>query len=80
MAPYLGSAMRQNLDMRVFVGNGYYDMLTPLFSAEHTVAHAGMPLDRVKFGYYQAGHMPYLGESNLKQLCSDVRAFITAKN
>ncbi|PWT79371.1 MAG: peptidase S10 [Acidobacteria bacterium] len=80
VAPYLGSAMRQNSDMRVFIGNGYYDMLTPLFSAEHTVAHAGMPLDRVKFGYYHAGHMPYLGESNLKQLSSDLRAFITARN
>jgi carboxypeptidase C (cathepsin A) len=80
VAPYLGTAMRQNGDLRVFVGNGYYDMLTPLFSAEHTVAHAGMPLDRVHFGYYHAGHMPYLGESNLKQLCSDLRAFITAKN
>lgn len=80
VAPYLGAAMRQNTDMRVFVANGYYDMLTPLFSAEHTVAHAGMPLERVKFGYYHAGHMPYLGESNLKQLCSDLRAFISAKN
>lgn len=80
VAPYLGTAMRQNGDLRVFVGNGYYDMLTPLFSAEHTIAHAGMPLERVKFGYYQAGHMPYLGESNLKQLCSDLRAFITAKD
>ena len=80
VAPYLGTAMRQNNDLRVFVGNGYYDMLTPLFSAEHTVAHAGMPLERVKFGYYHAGHMPYMGESNLKQLCSDLRAFITAKN
>jgi carboxypeptidase C (cathepsin A) len=79
VAPYLGAAMRQNSDMRAFVGNGYYDMLTPLFSAEHTVTHAGMPLERVRFGYYHAGHMPYLGESNLKQLCSDLRAFITAK-
>jgi len=80
VATYLGAAMRQNPDLRVFVGNGYYDMLTPLFSAEHTVAHAGMPLDRVKFGYYHAGHMPYLGESNLKQLCADLRAFIAGKN
>ncbi len=80
VAPYLGAAMRQNSDLRVFVGNGYYDMLTPLFSAEHTVAHAGMPLERVKFAYYHAGHMPYLGEENLKQLCTDLRAFITAKN
>jgi carboxypeptidase C (cathepsin A) len=80
VAPYLGAAMRQNSDMRVFVGNGYYDMLTPLFSAEHTVAHAGMPLERVKFGYYHAGHMPYLGESNLKELCADLRAFIAARN
>ena len=80
VAPYLGSAMRQNPDMRLFVGNGYYDMLTPFFSAEHTMAHAGMPLERVKFGYYHAGHMPYLGESNLKQLCADLRSFIAVKN
>jgi len=80
VAPYLGAAMRQNTDLRVFVGNGYYDMLTPLFSAEHTVAHAGMPLERVTFAYYHAGHMPYLGEENLKQLCADLRTFITAKS
>ena len=77
VAPFLGVAMRQNPDLRVFVAAGYYDMLTPLFSAEHTVSHAGMPLDRVQFGYYHAGHMPYLGEANLKKLSSDIRAFLT---
>lgn len=77
-APFIGDGMRQDPDLRVFVACGYYDLLTPLFSAEHTVAHAGMPLDRVQFGYYHAGHMPYLGESNLKKLSADLRAFIGA--
>jgi len=78
-APLLGAAMRQNPDLRLFVAAGYYDMLTPFFSAEHTVAHNGMPLERVEIAYYHSGHMPYLDEPNLKKLAADVRVFLQRK-
>ena len=34
VAPWLGKAMRENSALRVFVGQGYYDMATPFFGAE----------------------------------------------
>ena len=76
LTPMIARAMRENPKMRLMIGTGYYDLLTPFFSAEHTVSHSGIPLDRVEIKYYESGHMPYVGEASAKQLASDVRAFV----
>jgi carboxypeptidase C (cathepsin A) len=77
LTPMIALAMRENPALRLMVGAGYYDLLTPFFSAEHTVSHSGIPIDRVEIKYYESGHMPYVGDASAKQLTSDIRTFVT---
>ena len=76
VAPFLGSALRQNSDLRVFVASGYYDFATPFFGAELSLTRAGVPDERVQFEYYEAGHMMYVNHPSLDKLQADVRAFL----
>ena len=36
--------------------------------------------DRVKFDYYESGHMAYLNQASAKQLKADIASFITSMN
>ncbi len=76
VAPYLGKALRENSGLRIFVGQGYYDMATPFFGAEYSLSRTGMPTDRITYAYYDAGHMMYVREADLVALSRDIRAFI----
>jgi len=76
LAPYIGTAMRQNSDLRVFVACGYYDFATPFFAAEYSLNRAGVVPERVQFEYYEAGHMMYVNHDCLAALQRDVRNFI----
>ncbi len=76
VAPYVGTAMRQNSGLRVFVACGYYDFATPFFAAEYSLSRAGVPPERVQFAYYEAGHMMYVNHDCLAALQRDVRNFI----
>ena len=67
--------------LHVLVGAGYYDMATPFANAEYTFNHLGYDQtykDRVKFSYYESGHMAYLNQVSARQLKSDIAAFILA--
>ena len=77
LAPVLGRLLRENPDMRVLMANAYYDLATPFFAAENTVAGNGIDSARVRMTYYEAGHMMYLHEPSLDALVRDVRALIT---
>ncbi len=77
VAPMIAGAMWRNPRLRLMIGSGYYDLLTPFFSAEHTVTHSGIPVDRVRIKYYESGHMPYVGDASAKQLASDIRNLVT---
>ncbi len=79
VAPFIGTAMRENAGLRVFVGQGYYDFATPFFGAELSLNRTGMPSDRITFQYYGAGHMMYVRDADLDKLSSDIRAFIRAR-
>ena len=75
----LRGAMARNPYLRVFIANGYYDMATPFFATEYTVAHLGWEssyADRVAMGYYEGGHMMYIIERELAAFKRDVAAFI----
>nr|WP_086017339.1 peptidase S10 [Shewanella sp. HN-41] len=75
VAPYLGQAQRENKDLRIFVGNGYFDFATPFFATENTFADNGIDNSRVTMHYYKAGHMMYVEPASLAQLVKDIRAF-----
>jgi carboxypeptidase C (cathepsin A) len=72
----LAVAMRRNPDLHLFVGTGYYDLVTTVGSAEYTISHGDFPTDRVTMETYESGHMPYLGEDSRRKVAADLRAFI----
>lgn len=76
VAPYLGTAMRQNSDLEVFVAAGYYDFATPFFAAEYSLNRAGIVPERVHFAYYEAGHMMYIHHPSLAKLQQDIHDFL----
>ena len=79
VAPYLGQALRENAGLRIFVAQGYYDFATPFFAAEYALSRTGIPQDRVRFHYYQAGHMMYVRDEDRARLSSDIREFIRGR-
>jgi carboxypeptidase C (cathepsin A) len=76
-APDLSIAMRRNPHLRLMVGAGYYDLVTPLGSAEYVIAHARIPMSATEMHLYPSGHMPYLGTEARQMLARDVRAFVS---
>lgn len=75
----LRQAMTQNEYLRVFVLEGYYDGACDYFGAEYSFSHldvAGKFKDRVKFGFYECGHMMYLRKADLAKAKQDLVDFI----
>jgi carboxypeptidase C (cathepsin A) len=79
VAPFIGTAMRRNSDLRVFNAQGWYDFATPFFGAEYSLNRMGMPQERITYKYYEAGHMMYVRDEDRAKLSDDVRAFIKAR-
>lgn len=75
----LVQAMVANPHMVVQVENGYFDMATPFFPAEFTMAHLGIS-DRLQknitLKYYASGHMMYLRDEDRAALRANLAAFI----
>lgn len=79
VAETLRRSLADNSGLRIFSANGYYDGATPFFGTEYTFAQVGLAgefKDRVKFGYYEAGHMMYIHKPSLMRLKRDLAAFI----
>lgn len=79
VAPFIGRAMRQNSELRLFNAQGWYDFATPFFGAEYSLNRPGIPQDRLTFRYYDAGHMMYVRDEDRGRLSQDLRAFIRAR-
>jgi carboxypeptidase C (cathepsin A) len=76
----LREAMSRNRFMRVFIANGYYDLATPHFATEHTLAHLGLDAElagNVEMAYYEGGHMMYVHLGELGAMAEDIRRFVT---
>jgi carboxypeptidase C (cathepsin A) len=79
LSEVLRQTMMKNPDMKVFVASGYYDLATPFFDADYAIAHMGLPAadrSRVRFGYYECGHMVYTRPEDHRKLKADVAGFI----
>jgi carboxypeptidase C (cathepsin A) len=77
----LRSAFAKNPEMKLFVASGHYDLATPYFATDYTLAHLGLePEERVRVTTkeYEAGHMMYIHAGELAKLKKDVSAFIEA--
>lgn len=75
----LRDAMSKNPHMKVFVASGYFDLATPYFATEFTLAHMGLEPElraNITTCEYEAGHMMYIHEPSLEKLHTEVRKFI----
>ena len=74
----LRQAMRRNPSLEVYVANGYYDMATPFFATEYTMAgldYEGDLAARIRMRYYEAGHMMYIHRGELARQRADLVEF-----
>jgi carboxypeptidase C (cathepsin A) len=79
MTDALRGTMARNPFLQVFVAIGYYDMATIMGGAEFNFTHLAYDrqiTDRVKYGYYEAGHMIYIRPSAHRALKQDLVRFI----
>jgi carboxypeptidase C (cathepsin A) len=75
----LRGAMSQNPYLKVFVGNGYYDLATPFAATRYTFNR--MQLDpevrkNLSMDYFEAGHMMYIDKRQAGRLSAAIRSFI----
>jgi carboxypeptidase C (cathepsin A) len=78
----LGRALRRNPHLRVLVASGYYDLGTPYSASNWSLAQLDVPADvltRVEHHYYDAGHMMYTREADMKKLKADLVAWLAAR-
>ncbi|MHC4469343.1 MAG: S10 family peptidase [Planctomycetota bacterium] len=78
VAETLRRAMSSNRDLHVLYLSGYYDLATPYFAMDYTVAHLGLdPSVRknIRGAYYEAGHMMYVRLASLRKMKADLGLF-----
>jgi len=75
----LANAMKYNPDLKVLVNGGYFDLATPFYEGVYEMQHLPIPASlqkNIEFKFYESGHMVYAHETSLKDLHSNVAAFI----
>ncbi|HTE05823.1 MAG TPA: peptidase S10 [Planctomycetota bacterium] len=78
-AEALRRAMTRNPYLKVWVTCSYYDVATPFFAAENSVA--AMNLDpavrrNLRFSFYESGHMLYIHQPSRVRFKADFDAFL----
>ncbi|MEN9418060.1 MAG: hypothetical protein RI988_1680 [Pseudomonadota bacterium] len=77
----LSRAMRRNPHLKVLVASGRYDLGTPYSASDWSLAQLDIPAEvrtRVTHRYYDAGHMMYTREADLRQLKADLAAWLAS--
>jgi carboxypeptidase C (cathepsin A) len=75
----LRQAFAKNPYMKLYVASGHFDLATPYFATQYTLAHMGLdPTQRqnIRTGEYEAGHMMYVDTSQLEKLKREVATFV----
>ncbi|MFN8555497.1 MAG: hypothetical protein U0103_28865, partial [Candidatus Obscuribacterales bacterium] len=73
-------ALRRNPHLKVFVASGYYDLGTPYSATDWSLSQLDAPPDvlaRVQHHYYDAGHMMYTREKDMKKLKDDLAGWLS---
>jgi carboxypeptidase C (cathepsin A) len=81
-SPDLSRALRRNPHLRVLVASGHYDLGTPYSASDWSLAQLDVPaevLARVEHHYYDAGHMMYTRETDMRKLKRDLAAWLGRK-
>ncbi len=74
----LACAIKQEPELKIMLGNGYYDMATPFHQTEYDIDHIGLPAplaQNIAFKYYPSGHMIYTNDEALTKLHADMLEF-----
>jgi carboxypeptidase C (cathepsin A) len=75
----LARALRRNPHLRVLAASGRYDLGTPYSASDWSLAQLDAPpevLARVTHRHYDAGHMMYSRDADLRQLRADLEAWL----
>jgi carboxypeptidase C (cathepsin A) len=76
----LASTFARNPNLRLFVGLNYYDLNTPYYAAEFTVAHLNVSPEvrahNITVSHYEAGQMAYVDSKALVKLQGDLARFV----
>jgi carboxypeptidase C (cathepsin A) len=75
----LREAFVKNNYMKMFVASGWFDLATPYYATQYTLAHLALPpklMNNISTGYYDSGHMIYLHDQSLARLKQDVSKFM----
>jgi carboxypeptidase C (cathepsin A) len=78
VAEDLRRAMSMNPYLQVMVQSGYYDLATPYFAMDHTVATMQLEPEvrgNIRIEYYEAGHMMYIHEPDMVKMREDAIRF-----
>ncbi len=78
----LARALRRNTQLRVLAASGRYDLGTPYSASDWSLAQLNAPADvlqRVTHRYYDAGHMMYTRQADLRQLKADVADWLAGR-
>jgi carboxypeptidase C (cathepsin A) len=79
VAETLREAISINPYLKVYVGNGYFDLATPYFATEYTFNHMELEReyrDNIAMYYYKAGHMMYIEAGSLSQQKEDLATWL----
>jgi carboxypeptidase C (cathepsin A) len=80
-SPDLARALRRSPHLKVLAASGRYDLGTPYSASDWSLAQLDAPADvlqRVTHRYYDAGHMMYTRQADLKQLQADLAAWLAS--
>jgi carboxypeptidase C (cathepsin A) len=75
----LRAAMNRNEYLQVMILEGYYDAACDYFTAQYVFSHldlTGVLKDRIRFKYYESGHMMYIHQPSLVKMKADLAEFI----
>jgi len=76
----LATAFARNPNLHLFAGISYFDLNTPFYAAEFTLAHLNVSSEvrarNITVSRYEAGHMTYLDNKELVKLQRDLASFL----
>ena len=76
VAPHIGKAMRENIDFKVYIACGIYDLATPCFTVTNTIHENEIDVAKVKFTEFEGGHMMYNHEPSFDTFLMELHDFI----
>ncbi|MGD7070369.1 S10 family peptidase [Acetobacter sp. AAB5] len=75
--PTLRRLLALNPTLRVFIANGYYDLVCPFASSRWVAEHIPVGRNRIALHTYPGGHMIYIRADSRAALAQDAKTFMT---